>query len=111
MATLTISLTDDQFLDYTKLDSANFDLINAPVGLGIESVFPASQNYLVRLALVYTGIDFDTDILDFSVNIDASVLKQTETPFLNTSDLSITAYIEQPVGAPDPERGNDGNQS
>ncbi|KKK58852.1 hypothetical protein LCGC14_3040250, partial [marine sediment metagenome] len=93
---LTIDFTEETFLDHNNLEVSNFTLVNAPVGLGIESVSGVSPTQ-VQLDLVYTGLDFDVTVTDFAVDIIDTVLLQTTSGALRTDSLMIIAYIEDPV--------------
>lgn len=91
--TLTIDLIEEGFIDYTTLSTASFNLLNAPAGLNIESVQGISPTQ-AKINLVFNGTDFDTDFLNFRLNISHSVLIQTITGYLATNPLIIHAYLE-----------------
>ncbi|KKL89246.1 hypothetical protein LCGC14_1916620, partial [marine sediment metagenome] len=99
---LTLDLFEEEFLDFNGLAPEDFTLNNAPVGLDIESVtgIAATRDWI---DLVYTGIDFDDAITDFSVSVDQSVLKQTGIGILTSSAVTILPYIESPVAALTPD--------
>ena len=70
-----------------------------PSGTSIQSVLGTSPTE-VEIELQYSGLDFDTDYAIFHVDIDSSVLIQTETLVLSTSpDTTIYAYLEHPHAA------------
>ncbi|MCK4748329.1 MAG: hypothetical protein KAT15_14865, partial [Bacteroidales bacterium] len=78
---LALTLTEDNFLNHTGLQTTDFSLVNPANGLSIQSVSVADPYHAV-IGLRYTGTDFDTDIPDFGLDINASVLKQTTSGFL-----------------------------
>jgi hypothetical protein len=93
---LTITLEEESFRNYATLQPSNFNLINGPSGLSVQSVTGLSPTS-ARIYLQFDGTDFDTDITNFYINIPYTVLVQTTTGFLSTSQLNIRAYLEQPV--------------
>lgn len=88
-ADITISLTDETFVDAT-LDESNFILNNAPSGTSVNFVTYNSATS-ATLKLVFDG-DFDADISDFNISILADELADNED--LTSNDLSITAIVE-----------------
>ncbi|KKL21143.1 hypothetical protein LCGC14_2448410, partial [marine sediment metagenome] len=97
--TLTINLTQEEFNDYTSLDTSDFSLYNAPSGLAIDSISSSVETQVI-IYLGYTGLDFDTIFTIFAVDLldDSDQLLQTTGGFLRTSSLNIQPFIENPVG-------------
>jgi len=93
--TLTINLSDEEFIDHQNLQVSNFTLINAPTGLSINSVAGISKTQAV-LDLKFNGTDFDVNYPDFAVTISKSVLIQSQID-LQTNSLTIFTHIEEPV--------------
>ncbi len=89
-ATISITLTDDTFLDDT-LANANFTLNNGPSGLSVSSVTRTSPT-TATLTFSFSGTDFDTDITNFNVTVAASEL--TGGAPLTSNNLTITAVVE-----------------
>ena len=67
----------------------------APYGTSIQSIADATSTG-VTINLDFTGRDFDTDSLNFRVEIDSAVLIQTETLTLSSDSLTVLAYLEHP---------------
>ena len=93
---LTIELIQDNFTSYTTLKVSDFTLVNEPEGLSIQSVLGVSSTR-VYLSLQFVYTDFDVNFPDFRVDIDHSVLYQTTSGVLGSSQLNILAYVEQPA--------------
>ncbi|MCK4750980.1 MAG: hypothetical protein KAT15_28170, partial [Bacteroidales bacterium] len=93
---LTLTLHEEEFNDFTTLDTSGFSLVNGPAQLAIESVTGQSATS-ARIDLVYTGLDFDDPIEDFRLDISSSILKQTGSGVLDSDSLTIIPYIETPV--------------
>jgi hypothetical protein len=89
-AEISLSLEYDAFADATVLLSS-ITLNNAPAGLTVGS-FNYKSSTEASIILNFDGTDFDTDILDFSVTIDASELDSTTT--LTSNNLTIVAADE-----------------
>jgi len=92
---LTIDLTEEKFLDYTSLLVSDFILVNAPVGLSIESLYGISPTR-VKINLAFDGTDFDVAYTNFKVGIHHSVLIQTSSGVLYTNNLTIFGRPEVP---------------
>ena len=91
-ATLNIELSGDLFSDET-IDLENIVLNNAPSGLTVEDVtYIDAENIEVELA--FDGTDFDTDITDFSVTINAAELESGEEITTNTLDITPLSEID-----------------
>jgi hypothetical protein len=87
---LTVELSQVTFGD-AVLDAANFTLNNASDGVSIESVsYTDATRCTVNLA--YDETDFDSDVNDFSLTINAAEL--SEGGDLTTGALTITATVE-----------------
>ncbi|NBL64689.1 choice-of-anchor D domain-containing protein [Flavobacterium sp. NST-5] len=90
-ATVGLTLSNETFADAT-LNAANFTLNNAPPGVTIQSVnylSPTSANVI----LSYDNTDFDGNVSNFSIRINASELV-TSTSNLTSNNLTITAVNE-----------------
>ncbi|KKK65570.1 hypothetical protein LCGC14_2972810, partial [marine sediment metagenome] len=94
--TLTVNLTEEMFSNYLTLGIADISLSGAPSGISIQSVTGISP-YEADIELSYVGIDFDDDSSNFVLNINNSVLIQTESGILTSNALNIQAYVESPV--------------
>ncbi|MCK4749326.1 MAG: hypothetical protein KAT15_19870, partial [Bacteroidales bacterium] len=93
---LSISLFDEEFIEFNTLQVSNFTLVNGPAGLTIENVQGIDpQNADIYLA--HDGTDYDSDIDSFYVTLTSDRLIQTETGSLATSRLDIYAYDESPA--------------
>lgn len=95
-ATVSITLYDETFTDGTLLKN-NFVLNNPPTGLTINTVSyvsPTSANVLFD----FTEEDFDENILDFSITINAAELTGIDT--VQSNDILITAVIEPVLISP-----------
>ncbi len=99
--TLTIDLTQETFSDPGLLVPGNFTLNNAPGGLSIEGFAGTPSGTQAILDLAFTPGDFDTDIANFSISIDPSVLIQSGTDLI-TNVLPVIGNIESATLAPDP---------
>lgn len=67
---ITLSVTEDTFAD-AMLDPLNFSLNNAPAGLTIDDVtYVGPVDATVLLA--FDGTNFDLDVEDFTITVDAS---------------------------------------
>ena len=98
---VTIVLTEETFDDGT-LAAGNFNLINEPTGLSIQSV-DYTNSAQAEVNLDFDGTDFDSDISIFSLSINAAELAQTSSGVLNASNnLTINAYDESVGIAPGP---------
>jgi len=88
--TIALSLTEEHFVDNT-LSVSNFILNHAPAGLSVASVTYDSPT-VATLHLAYNPFDFDTDITNLSVTVNASELSGVAD--LTSNNLPITAVIE-----------------
>ncbi len=84
-AVLNAELADDTFADET-VDPANIVLNNAPTGLTVEDVAYTDDTNIV-IDLAFDGTDFDADITDFSVTINAAELEGAEDITTNALDI------------------------
>ncbi|KPL23959.1 MAG: hypothetical protein AMS23_06095 [Bacteroides sp. SM1_62] len=98
--TLTIDLTQETFIDPGSLVAGDFTLNNAPGGLSIAGIISASSIQAV-LDLAFTPGDFDTDLTDFSITIDQSLLLQSSTDLTTIPSLLVIANIESATLEPD----------
>ena len=89
-AELTLSIEYDAFADENVLLSA-ITLNNAPMGLTVGS-FNYQSATEASITLSFDGTDFDTDILDFSITIDAVELDSNIN--LTSNTLTIIAADE-----------------
>gem|GEM_PF-6811627 len=89
-ASVSITLTDDTFLDAT-LSSGNFVLNNAPSGVSISGV-TFNSSTTATLTLAFNNTDFDTNVTNFNITINAAEL--TSNTNLTSNNLTITAIVE-----------------
>ncbi len=84
---------NDTFLD-ENLSKSNFDLINAPAGLEIDSV-----DYLTdttcNIFLIFDNTDFDENVPDFRIDVLGDELKNNQN--VKSNVLVISAIAEGPV--------------
>ncbi len=90
-AELSIALDFDTFVDGT-IPLSSITLNNAPAGLTVGS-FTYIDETSATLVLSFDNTDFDTDIVDFSIAIDAVEL--TSATKLTSNDLTIIAADEE----------------
>ncbi len=90
---ITVTLTNCTFADAILLP-ANFVLNNAPTGLSIGNVTYTNSAH-ATLTLSFNGTDFDLNISNFSISINAVELSPATT--LSSNVLPITAYVESPL--------------
>jgi len=89
-AVLELTLFNTTWRDNTLLIS-NFTPNNAPAGLSLLSVQYLSSNS-AQIVLSFNNTDFDDNILNFSVTINASEINNASN--LNTNTMAIIAYVE-----------------
>ncbi len=90
---LSLTLTEEEFINPDSINAEDFTLINAPPGLSIDSIgkaMPAS----VELYLGFDRSDFDTVINDLRVSIRHEVLIQTFSDGLLSNMVSVIPEIE-----------------
>ena len=92
---LTVTLTNCTFADAILLP-VNFILNNAPSGVSIGNLTYTNSTH-ATITLSFDGTDFDTNISNFSVSINAVELSPAVT--LSSNVLPITAYVESPLTA------------
>ena len=92
-AVLELTLFNTTWRDNTLLIS-NFTPNNAPAGLSLLSVQYLSSNS-AQIVLSFNNTDFDANILNFSVTINASEINNASN--LNTNTMAIIAYVECPL--------------
>ncbi len=97
--TLTVNLVDERFKDYTRLQERDFELLDEPRDLKIESVSGISE-VSVDILLEFNQRDFDTDYPDFRVRISRDRLTQSDHD-LESSKLTVVANIESATLEPD----------
>lgn len=86
---ITISLAGYEFAD-AILDKNNFQLVNAPSGLTIESVeFKSTTSCQVNLA--YDGTDIDSNYPNLTVNIMRSEIRNGTSDLPSSNNLEISA--------------------
>ncbi len=73
-------------LQMKLVDPANIVLNNAPTGLTVEGVAYTDDTNIV-IDLAFDGTDFDADITDFSVTINAAELEGAEDITTNALDI------------------------
>ena len=87
---ITLGLVGETFAD-SDLDKTNFTLTNAPTGVLIKEL-----NYLdserATITLSYDGTDFDSDVTDMTITVDAVELSGTAS--LTTGEIGITATAD-----------------
>jgi hypothetical protein len=93
---LTIGLVQEEFDPAVTINASHFRLRNEPPGLTIESAYRISTDS-ARILLQFVYNDFDDDITNFHVEIQASALIQTISGWLATNFLTINANTENPV--------------
>jgi hypothetical protein len=89
---LTITLSEENFIDPAGLVPGNFTLLDAPPGLTVQSVVSANATS-ASLELAFNFTDFDIDYPDFHIMIDAMELVQSASNLL-TDTLSILYGLE-----------------
>jgi len=100
---LELNLLNENFVDYQTIIPANFQLVNYPAGLTIESVLGISPTR-ARIYLDFDGTDFDVVYANFYVRISKDILVQSKVSDLSSSSLMIVGvYIEQPVAILTPD--------
>jgi putative cell wall-binding protein len=93
-AEVTLTLTDNTFAE--QLDKNKFTLNSAPEGVSIKSIVRKDDTHVV-LTLDYNGSDFDSNINNFSITVEASQLAVGGA--LTTGSLTVTAIKEtSPTG-------------
>ena len=92
-AILQLNLVDTTWRD-NILMLANFTINNAPDGLSLLSVQYLSSNSAL-LVMHFDNADFDDNILDFCVTIDAAEINYPSS--ITTNSLAIIAYVESPL--------------
>jgi hypothetical protein len=97
--TLTVNLVEESFKDYTRLQARDFELIDEPRGLKIESIIGISE-VSVDILLEFSQRDFDADYPDFRVRISRDKLTQSDHD-LESSKLTVVANIESATLEPD----------
>ena len=90
---LTLTLSQTDFINPSTLSTADFTLNNAPTGTTIESIANATSTSVV-INLAFDGTDFDTD-KNLSVNINGTVI--SSGALLTSNSLIITAVVETPA--------------
>jgi len=91
---LTLTLTEESFINPAGLVPGNFTLVNAPPGLSIQSVTADATSAAIELQFDLT--DFDVDYSDFHISIDDIVLVQSSADLL-TNSLPITYGLEPEI--------------
>lgn len=87
-AVITVSLVNDTFDDDT-LDTGNFTLNNAPTGTTVDSVEYVDED-TANVTLAFDGTNFDTDVTNFSITVDAAELTGTSNLTSNTLTIGAT---------------------
>jgi len=87
---IDIAITGDSFID-NVLETANFQLIDVPPGLSVESVSYVDETHAV-VYLLFNGTDFDIDYPDFKIYVSESELISNSS--LTSNIINITAYDE-----------------
>ena len=95
-AVVTLTLTGDVYA--STLDSAHFELQNAPAGVSVSSVSRISDEE-AALTLAFDGTDFDVDISNFSISVAANQF--ADNIFISSTALDINATVEVPPIAED----------
>ena len=89
-ATVTYTLSDASFSDSSLLAS-NFTLNNAPAGLSIQSASHVNPTTAL-ITLAFTGTDFDSNYVDFSITVATAELSVDYPVTSNTA--TIHAHVE-----------------
>ena len=98
---IELTLINESFVDGT-LSAINFDLINGPEGLTIQSIFYDSSTE-ATVYLDFEGPDFDEDYDEFMVAVSDEELVGTGGA-LTTQFMPIKAIVEQElIGIPEEE--------
>ncbi len=84
-AEISLQLTDDKFID-SQIELSNITLINAPLGLTVNSVDYISK-VSAGLVLAFDGTNFATDINNFYISVNADELYGIQD--LNSNELTI----------------------
>ncbi len=79
-------------LQMKLVDPANIVLNNAPTGLTVEDVAYTDDTNIV-IDLAFDGTDFDADITDFSLTINAAELEGAEDITTNALDIKTLSEI------------------
>ncbi|HRE79069.1 MAG TPA: MopE-related protein, partial [Flavobacterium sp.] len=87
---VTLTLVNDTFNTNT-LEVTDFTLNNAPSGLTLDQITWINSTE-AQVNFSYNDEDFDVDITNFSITIDASTLDSNTT--LTTLDMTVNAVIE-----------------
>ncbi|MEN8121136.1 MAG: T9SS type A sorting domain-containing protein [Bacteroidota bacterium] len=90
---ILINLDDDAFIADCSLTD-KYILNNSPSGLTINSITRNSETQ-VNLTLAFNGTDFHSDITDFYITINESILRESMS--LNTNSLTIYAENESNI--------------
>ncbi len=90
---IDLVLTYETFEDYASIAPADFNLVNAPVGTSIESVVGILPTE-AQISLAFDGTDFDTDVTNFHIDINAGTLLETPSGYLSSNNLTILASVE-----------------
>ncbi len=92
-ALVNITLSNTTWRDNTLL-IGNFTLNNAPAGLSLLSVQYLSSNS-AQIVLSFDNTDFDNNILNFSITINAAEINNASNLFTNA--IPLIAYLEIPL--------------
>ncbi|HAM99549.1 MAG TPA: hypothetical protein DCQ26_13150 [Marinilabiliales bacterium] len=86
-AIVTLKLKDEKFEDIT-LNTSNFNLLGAPIGLSIGTIEYLSDT-VASIALNFTGTDFDTNYEQLKISVSAAELVGNSS--ITSNSLTITA--------------------
>ena len=75
---IIVNLTEERFSSYLSLSPASFTLYNTPSGISIQSV-QGNTPTSATVNLAFDGRDFDVNYPDFTLEIAAAALVQTES--------------------------------
>lgn len=88
-AVVKLTIYGAELIDPDNIDVDDITLNNAPTGLTADAV-TAIDNRNIEVTLAFDGTDFDTDVTDFSIQVDGFAPHGAIT----SNDMTITAIVE-----------------
>ncbi len=92
-ATLILSVVDESFVD-NLFDITSFNLVNAPDTSSINSITYVNDT-AAQVSVIYDGTDFDTDILDFGIEVSGVEFAIGNS--IRSENLTITAINDDEI--------------
>jgi len=92
--TVTVTLVEETFINPGTMGIGNFTLNGAPGGLTLFGFVGTPTSTQAVLDLAFTPGDFDADFTNFSVTINQSVLRQSNTDLTTTPAITIAHVVE-----------------